>query len=112
MFSRAFFGIIASSKNNGVPLTQGIIYDDPNYYPAANGPSACNPGVSPPPAPPPMPTPLDVWYTSLLVGGIVYADSGGVYTWPSGWWKIHEIGGGDTAVELDVYGVIVTTYNC
>jgi hypothetical protein len=34
MFSRAFIGIIASSRGGGIVLTQSVIYDDPNYYPA------------------------------------------------------------------------------
>lgn len=109
MFSRIFTGIISSSKNNGGGLTQGTIYDDPNYYPAANGPSACNPSGNPPPAP----VPYDVWYTGmLLVGDFVYADSGGVTPWPSGWWKITVTGVGDTAVELNGSGEILTTFGC
>ena len=112
MFSRTFTGIIASPKGGGVVLTQGILYDDPNY-PANNGPSACNPTPLPPPNPPPSPIPYDIWYTgTLLTGDFVYADSAGVTPWPLGWWKINVIGVGDTAVELNGSGEILTTFSC
>jgi hypothetical protein len=113
MFTRTFVGVVASSKGGGVVLTQGTIFDDPNYYPASSGPNACNPPPGPPPTPPPMPIPYDVWYTgTLIVGDYVYADSAGTIPWPSGWWKINITGVGDTAVQLNSSGEILSTFTC
>jgi hypothetical protein len=60
-----------------------------------------------------MPIPYDVWYTgTLIVGDYVYADSAGTIPWPSGWWKINITGVGDTAVELNSSGEILSTFSC
>jgi len=100
--------------NAAPPLTQGVIFDDPNYYPASSGPEACNPTPLPPPDPPPDPQPLDMWYEGTPgVGDVIYADSGGNSTWTGFflWWKINN-GSVDLAVQLDNNGEIQQTYTC
>lgn len=113
MFSRTFTGIISSSKNNASALTQGILLDDPNYYPQSNGPDACNPPPQPPPTPPPMPTPVDIWYTGTAsIGDFIYFDSAGTIPFNGifGWWKINA--GFDVAVQVDNNGQILDTFSC
>ena len=112
MFSRTFTGIIASSKGGGVVLTQGILYDDSNYYPAANGPAACNPTVVPP-NPPPMPIPIDIWYSGTGgVGDFIYFDSAGTtpLNGAFSWWKINN--GVDIAVQVNTSGEILDIFSC
>ena len=115
MFSRAFIGIIASSKGGGgVVLTQSIIYDDLNYYPAGSGPDACNPMPLPPPNPPPMPTPIDMWYSGTGgVGDFIYYDAAGTIpvNGSFGWWKT-DITGPPLSVQLSFTGEIISTYSC
>jgi hypothetical protein len=113
MFSRTFTGIIASSKGGGVVLTQGILYDDANYYPETTGPNACSPPPQPPPTPPPAPTPVDIWYSGLANDGdFIYFDSAGTipFNGAFGWWKINN--GGDIAVQVDTSGEILDTFVC
>jgi hypothetical protein len=113
MFSRTFTGIIASSKGGGVVLTQSIIYDDSNYYPAANGPAACNPTVIPP-NPPPMPMPIDIWYSGTGgIGDFIYYDSFGTTAFNGGfgWWKT-DITAPPLSVQISPSGEILSTYSC
>jgi hypothetical protein len=112
MFTRTFLGIVASSKG-GVVLTQGILYDDANYYPATSGPNACNPPPLPPPNPPPMPTPIDIWYTGTPgIGDYIYFDSSGTTPLNGAflWWKINN--GSDLAVQVNTTGEILDTFVC
>jgi hypothetical protein len=112
MFSRTFTGIIASSKNNGGGLTQSIIYDDPNYYPAGSGPDACNPMLLPPPNPPPMP--IDIWYSGTGgIGDFIYYDSAGTIPVNGffGWWKT-DITMPPLSVQISFTGEIIDTYSC
>ena len=113
MFSRTFTGVIASSKGGGIVLTQSIIYDDPNYYPAGSGPDACNPPFVPP-NPPPMPMPIDMWYSGTGgVGDFIYYDAAG--TMPVngffGWWKT-DITMPPLSVQINFSGEILSTYSC
>jgi hypothetical protein len=113
MFPRTFTGIIASSKGGGVVLTQGILYDDANYYPQGNGPDACNPPPQPPPTPPPMPMPIDIWYTgTAATNDFIYFDSAGTIPFNGffSWWKINA--GFDIAVQVDTNGQILDTFSC
>ena len=114
MFSRAFIGIIASSRGGGVVLTQSIIYDDPNYYPAGSGPDACNPMPLPPPDPPPMPTPIDMWYSGTGgVGDFIYYDAAGTIPVNGffGWWKT-DITMPPLSAQISFTGEILSTYSC
>jgi hypothetical protein len=113
MFSRTFTGIIASSRGGGVVLTQGTLFDDPNYWPTSNGPDACNPPPQPPPTPPPMPTPIDIWYTGTANNGdYIYFDSAGTIPFNGAfmWWKINN--GGFLAVQVSTSGEILDTFVC
>ena len=113
MFTRTFIGVIASSKGGGVVLTPGTLYDDANYYPQANGPSACNPTPLPPPTPPPAPTPINIWFTgTAAVSDFIYFDSAGTipFNGASGWWKINN--GSDVAVQVNTVGEVLGTHTC
>ena len=113
MFTRTFVGVVASSKGGGVVLTQGILYDDANYYPQGSGPDACTPPPLPPPNPPPMPTPVDIWYTGTAgIGDYIYFDSAGTipFNGAFGWWKINN--GADIAVQVNTVGEILDTFTC
>ena len=100
--------------NAGPALTQGIFWEDPNYYPQGSGPDACNPPPNPPPDPPPAPAPLDMWYSGTAgIGDYIYFDDQGT-TPLTGfflWWKIND-GASDLAIQVDNNGEILATFTC
>ena len=103
-------------NHNAAPaFTQGVLYDDPNYYPATSGPEACNPTPNPPPDPPPMPMPIDIWYSGTAgVGDFIYFDDQGQNHLIGFflWWKISPAPNPDIAVQVNNSGEILDTFMC